>query len=355
MRIAPRVASIGITAATAIVSGLLVGSMWPGAGRSLWRAIARADDLTLTCELDGPLNVKAGQIVEVPLALHNLSRQAVPLTGVNCRGPCGTFDDFPSAIGPGEARALRWRINSTRLYGTVDCAVSIGTGSQRNPEVSARFTLQVSAERVSRLEWMTPILESCTTTRRELSIQNVPGRDAVKATVEPGEWRADIRHMADSEVDLEIGGPTPRLGTAQAQRLCEWNVDLDFSNVDPRILRCQVKAWVLPEWDYPEAIAVNPISAASGRIRSIVLHRRYRDSASKPIVDVVSSDLRGVKPSVPALGSREREGIVEERFGIDCPPSVRQASSGSMVKLRLRADDRVRFVEIPVIGIGRLQ
>lgn len=303
------------------------------------------------------LQAQAGYHIEVPVKLHNLASQETKLFPQ--RLPCSrtTLVDVPKSVHGGETAQFRLVINTNELNGVRYFPALISTNGDEPRELRVGVTVEVHAQEVTRRVDLGFVRTGAREFRREITVADLPA-DSLVHLGQPSDhnWSVAVAEAHGRGLKLAISGQVPELSVGQSRRRAEFGFALDFSA--PELSRAQVivSAWVVPEWEFPAFIAVNPLNTVDGYIVFFVLHRPARSDHDASQIEAADNRQARIQVDRGGLSIDETSTSPSwptRRFRVKVRVRDLVLPSNDRLRLRLVNENVSRLIEIPVVVTGR--
>jgi hypothetical protein len=182
-----------------------------------------------------------------------------------------------------------------------------------------------------------------------VTVEDVPAEELVRVSPpSDSNWSATIAEKSGRKIRLALSGKAPLLSKGEGRRRIELETRLFFQSDEVRLVKLQLTGAVVDEWEFPDRIILNPLTAAEGRLRFELLRHTCEDDASKSSVTVGEGNSPTFVVHVGNSETRTHDGLREERIPVTLELKQRQAPQESFIRLLLSGKGGKTQASIPV-------
>jgi len=262
----------------------------------------------------GAVNVPGNQYARVPFRVTNLGRSTIRLNG---RGvsPSVFLEGLPEALGPEQASDFCLLIHPTPYHGYQEFLALVSTDSAVNPSFALPFKLFIQADEVPAYHMLGLLPGGCHITR-VIRLSNLPTQDLIRVEAPPG-WSLVPKTKGGRDLELTLGGQTAALKAGQSRRSWEAQARLFFRSDELRVLKLGLMGTIVPEWEVPELILVNPFTAKDGRTSFALVRRSCENDDFTGLVKIEGCSPPSIGCEILSLSEEKRQdGLREEKFAV---------------------------------------
>lgn len=296
--------------------------------------------------------VSSSNRLRIPFVVTNLSSQEVRLADHTPLCENAYVENMPTSIAPNASRPLWFVVNPQGSNGDklVHGLVSAQLRDKR-VDVPISVPVTVHCDTVERRASLGACLASCKFVNHNVTLENLPVQNLARvANVTAPEWSIKKVNDRGRALSLSIEGLAPTLPEGKSRESFVVNCDLLFDGGDVRCAHVTLYGMLVPEWDLPELICIDPVSAPDRRSTVEITHRFQGDASHLDVVEV-STDL--IQVTVEDTQDKPDGAWHEQVIRLLVVAGADARSSTEFATLRLTGDQGSQLTRIPIKLSGR--